>query len=257
MNLTVTGPDGARSTDTLYVYVEDAGPDVELSGDRTPDPNQAVTYTASAESSDAELEEIAWAVEDEIVTTRSLDGSTDESELSLAFSETETYRVQVVVRDSNGRTAYGQLYVQPNDGSASPTSWSEAEPIGCEDSTYATRNAVECWDLKEPPQTPEQTSESNTLTPETFEIRYETDGYESMPVANTVGSDSSFVGTVHRSVGLDGGENAPWSDSGNSGFLEESIEVRRSCSAKKSELSPASSTVGVEFRLGVNKKLPH
>lgn len=147
VTLTVTGPDGARSTDSLYVYVEDAGPDVALSGQRNPDPGQPVTYTASAESADAELEEIAWAVEDEIVAVRSLGGTTDQSELSLAFQDAETHRVQVVVRDTNGRTAYDQLYVQPQGTDIVSTSSgvdTESGLEGCLDPEYRLENPEEC-----------------------------------------------------------------------------------------------------------------
>lgn len=38
VTLTVAGPDGTRSSDSLYVYVEDAGPEVALSGSVHPTP---------------------------------------------------------------------------------------------------------------------------------------------------------------------------------------------------------------------------
>lgn len=210
VTLEVTGPDGRRSEDTLYVYVEEAGPDVALSGDRTPDPNQQVTYRAVAESPDAQLEEIAWAVEDQIVAVRSLDGQSDESELSLAFADSETYRVQVVVRDSNGRTAYDQLYVQPQGGSVSASDWDDVEPPDCSDSGYAARNAVECWGLDGSESTPEESDDTEPFVPETFEVRYATEGYVELPAPSTIPTDSSFVETVGEESGLDGGENAPW-----------------------------------------------
>lgn len=223
VTLTVTGPSGARSTDTLYVYVKDAGPDVDLSGDRTPDPDESVTYTATAESPDAELEEIAWAVEDEIVAVQSLDGSTDESELSLAFTDAETHRVQVVVRDSNGRTAYDQLYVQPQSESVEPTSWSEVEPLDCSDSGYAARNSEKCWDIEVPQTTPEEEVASSTRDSDVgpFEIRFQTDGYVSSRFVGLRNVDSSYIGSTINSVGLDDGENAPW----NRGILERTYET--------------------------------
>lgn len=203
VTLTVAGPDGSRSTDSLYVYVEDAGPNVALSGQRTPDPDQPVTYTASAESSDAELEEIAWAVEDEIVAVRSLDGSADQSELSLAFQNAETHRVQVVVRDTNGRTAYDQLHVQPQADSANiPDSGPQPENGECD--------SVICLDI-DPPQTPPGNEDENEdPNPAPFEVRYMTDGYESRQFVGLTGGDSSYMGVTTEEFGLDGGENAHW-----------------------------------------------
>lgn len=212
VTLTVTGPDGAESTDTLYVYVEDAGPEVSLSGDRTPDPAESVTYTATAESPDAELEEIAWAVEDRIVAVRSLDGSTDESQLSLAFADADTYRVQVVVLDSNGRTAYDQLYVQPQVESSATISMSEPDPTGCEDSVYAANHPVECWGIDnisiERPESEPEPDETPTLDPE--EILYETEGYEWNLNLGQGAVDSRFVNTQVEEFGFDNGDNAPW-----------------------------------------------
>jgi hypothetical protein len=222
VTLTVTGPDGARSTDTLYVYVEDAGPDVSLSGERSPDPNEPVTYTATAESSDAELEEVAWAVEDQIVAVRPLEGSSDESQLSLTFTETETHRVQVVVRDSNGRTAYDQLYVRPRSESFEPTNWSDVEPPDCSDSGYAARNSEECWDIETPERTPDPDSDDSEdeSVPESFEIRYVTEGYDSDMFLGMQVTDSSYLGRTNGGTGIDGGEHAPW----NGGVLEETYD---------------------------------
>lgn len=157
VTLTVTGEDGRRATDTLYVYVEDAGPSVELGGPRAPAPDAPATYRAGVESSDAELAAVAWAIDDEIVAVRSLDGTRDESELTVAFSATGTYRVQVVVRDANGRTAYDQVIVRPRAGDGrEPPDWSDADsgvgtspappgPPGagdCEDVGYATPDCI-------------------------------------------------------------------------------------------------------------------
>lgn len=212
VTLTVTGPDGDRSTDTLYVYVQDAGPDVELSGLRTPDPDEPETYTASAESPGSELEEIAWAVEDEIVAVRSLDGVTDESELSLAFRDTETHRVQVVVRDTNGRTAYDQLLVQPQSGSSGDVSWSETDPPpeegGCDDSGSGS-SSTELCDGIEPPEEPSSEPDETRDTENQF-VHYQTDGYETRPFIGLNDRDSSYAGTTAEEIGFDDGENAHW-----------------------------------------------
>ena len=210
VTLTVAGPDGTRSTDSLYVYVEDAGPDVALSGQRNPDPGQPVTYTASAESPDAELEEIAWAVEDEIVAVRSLDGTTDQSELSLAFEDAETHRVQVVVRDTNGRTGYDQLYVQPQSESAGvPDSEPQPEDEECD--------SVICLDI-DSPEMPTATGNEEP-NPAPFEVRYVTDGYESRQFAGLTDSGSSYMGMTAEEFGLDDGQNAHWEQ----GIWEKSI----------------------------------
>lgn len=221
VTLTVTGPNGTQSTDSLYVYVQDAGPNVQLSGQRTPDPDAPVTYTASAESPDAELEEIAWAVEDEIVAVRSLDGTTDESELSLAFRDAETHRVQVVVRDTNGRTAYDQLYVQPQGGetaiiSTNPDTNSESE--GCLNPEYRLENPGDCLQAETPKGEPTSTEEPDGVDP--FEVLYETEGYENRLFEGLRDYDSSYIGRTVEEVGLDGGENAHW----RQGTLERSYE---------------------------------
>lgn len=217
VTLTVTGQEGREASDTLYVYVEDAGPGVELDGPRAPAPGESVTFRANAESADAELEEIAWAVEDRIVAVRPLEGTTDASELTAAFSASETYRVQVVVRDSNGRTAYDQLTVHPRDGGATgSSSWSDTDvdppgpspELDCNDSEYRSSNLMDCIGA-EGPGMGSPSSKSPTYQRE--HIHYQTSGYESTLFAGMRTRDSTNVGGLtRRQTGLDGGENAPW-----------------------------------------------
>jgi len=219
VTLEVTAADGTEATDTMYVYVEDAGPEVELSGDRTPGPGEPTTYTADAESPDAELEEIAWAVENEIVAIRGLDGPNDASDLSLAFADGETYRVQVVVRDTNGRTAYDQLYVQPQSGGSGSIDWSDVDTsLDCSDGSYFSANSEECVpevSTSTPASDPELgESESPDLDPE--EILYQSDGYKAVLRAGSRFRDSSYVNNQIGEVGLDGGANAPW----NAGYTK-------------------------------------
>lgn len=203
--LTVTGTDGTTATDTLYVHVNDAGPSVELTGDRTPDPDEPVEYTASAESPDAELAEIAWAVEDEIIAVRSLEGETDVSKLTLAFTDTETHRVQVVVKDTNGRTAYDQLYVKPQDGSESPPpSWSD---VNTEVPEPGCAGSGECG-VREPPEaTPKEEIRPG---PKDEDIVYETDGFRASFGLGSRIRDSSYLGTKVEEIGVDEGDYAPW-----------------------------------------------
>jgi hypothetical protein len=228
VTLTVTGEDGREANDTLYVYVEDAGPEVELGGPRAPAPDAPATYRASAESEDAELAEVAWAVEDEIVAVRRLDGTTDESELTLALGATETYRVQVVVRDANGRTAYDQLTVRPRDGGAAGSpGWPDsdvdsstpARSPDCGDPDYRASHLMDCIGIG-PSRGPSGDGRV-TSSPRREYIRYRTDGYESDLFAGMGIRDSTNAGGLsRRQTGLDGGEYAPW----NRGLLERSYE---------------------------------
>lgn len=157
----------------MYVYVQNAGPDVELDGSRSPDSDSPTTYTATAESRNAELAEIAWAVQDEIVALRPLDGTTDESSLSFSFQGDRTYRVQVVVRDTNGRTAYDQLIVGPGSEDVGAVSWEETEATGssCADPGFRASNPDVC----EPEETPEanDNGSNESPSPETELIYFE------------------------------------------------------------------------------------
>lgn len=210
VTLRVTAADGTDATDTLFVYVEDAGPSVSLDGNTAPEPAEPVEFDANAESLDAELEEIAWAIEDEIISVQSLSGQTADSSLPFAFTETKTHRVQVVVRDTNGRTAYDQLLVRPQDVDSTPSNWEETatETVtpGCSDQDYRYSNPVECLGISRP-STPEQTP-----TLEDEHALYETDGYEQFANAGAEIIDSAYTGLQTRDVGLDGGENAPWNN---------------------------------------------
>lgn len=217
VTLQVSDRTGTLSTDVLYVFVGDAGPAVEVDGDRTPDPAEPVEFTATAESTGADLEEIAWSVDDEIVAIRSLDDHTDESTLHFAFTETETHRVQAVVQDENGRTAYDDVFVQPQaDDEVSTSTWTgpsitTPEP-GCSDGVYFSENPDECLDLTRP-STPEPTPESTPEGPEGHKeeyIEYATDGFYQDQFAGAFAKGSDFIGQQIEAVGIDGGENAPW-----------------------------------------------
>lgn len=217
VTLEVSDGTGTRSADTLYVFVGDAGPSVEVDGDRTPDPAEPVQFTATAESSGADLEEIAWSVDDEIVAIRSLDGHADESTFHFAFTETETHRVQAVVQDEHGRTAYDDIFVQPQaEDEVSSISWSGSsvstpEP-GCSDGVYFSENPDECFDGTQE-TTPEPTPESTPEDPVEIgeeSIEYATDGFYQNQFAGALAKGSDFVGQQIESVGIDGGENAPW-----------------------------------------------
>lgn len=256
VNLTVTGPRGTQSTDTLYVYVQDAGPDVQLSGERTPDPNEAVTYTASAESEDAELEEIVWAVEDQVIAVRSLEGSSAENELSLAFSDAETHRVQVVVRDSNGRTAYDQLHVQPQSGSSSTSGWSDVDSSGCSDSGYAASHPKECWGLEESSNSSDddQPEEQPIVGPE--EVMYITEGYRGILKVGAAARDSNLMNRQVEKYGLDSGENAPWQQSQTERIIEPvTEEVSRFLFGQERKSVSCEMTVGERSKSSCGEKV--
>lgn len=219
VTLSVTSAVGTEAEDTLYVYVDDAGPSVQLSGQNAPAPGELVEFEATAQSPDAELAEIAWAVDDEIVATRSLSGDADRSSFEIAFVEPVTHRVQVVVRDSNGRTAYDHVFVQPQGEESRTTDDTpapdpdDAEGRGCQDADYFSKNPGECLNVTVDEPTPESDREqgdSEIGTVQQEEIYYKTDGYGASQFAGADARDSSFINFEVDSVGLDGGENAPW-----------------------------------------------
>ena len=209
VTLAVTDASGEAAIDTLFVYVDDAGPSVVLDGETTPDVGETVEYTAEAVSSDAELEEIAWAVEDEIIAVQSLDSRSDVAELSTVFAEADTYRVQVVVQDANGRTAYDQLYVQPvgDEPAAAPVSPpvepSEPPPEGPEPDLEILVGEIPGVSYSVPT---EQMGQPESLY-------YVTEGYDHILEAGAMVRDSAYMGMAVEAVGLDGGENAPWEQS--------------------------------------------
>ena len=194
VTLSVTDGEGQRATDTLYVTVTDAGPSVELDGPLTVDTDDPATFEAAAESPDAELETVSWAVEDDIVTEQALDGSVDTDAFQFAFGDPDTYRLQVVVRDVNGRTTYEELFVQ-----------AEAPPEPGGGSSGGSSGGTE---TPTPEETPEETPEPPTAVPKS--ITYETDGYRQNRNAGAEVTDSAYVGQEAEEFGMDDGENAPW-----------------------------------------------
>jgi hypothetical protein len=117
VTLTVTDGDGRTDSDTLYVYVEEAGPTVALTGDTDPRVDDPTSYDASARARDADLERLTWKLGNRTVARTSLSGSTDSVQREFGFTERETYRLIVVVRDASNRTARDVLTIEPRDSS--------------------------------------------------------------------------------------------------------------------------------------------
>jgi hypothetical protein len=103
------------------VFVEEAGPTVELTGDTEPPLDEPATYDAAARATDADLETLTWRLGDRTVGRAGLSGSNDSAHGEFGFSDSGARRLVVVVRDSSNRTGRDSLVVEPRAGSAS--SW--------------------------------------------------------------------------------------------------------------------------------------
>lgn len=209
VSLTVTDEAGTEASDTLYVEVIDAGPAVELDGDTTPELGEPVEFEAAAESRGPELEEIAWAIDGEIIAVQSLEGHADESDLVASFDDAETYRLQVAVQGAEGRTTYDELYVQPQTESSGGSSGSlptfgPSEP----DEPEAPEPAPEPVSTPVSPPAPDEPTDPDP--PESWDVHYETDGFQSNTAAGADTTDSSYMNMQVEETGIDGGENAPW-----------------------------------------------
>jgi hypothetical protein len=117
VTLTVTDGEGRTDSDTLYVYVEEAGPTVELRGDAEPAVDDPTPYNASARARGADLETLTWKLGNRTVARESMDGRADWTRRSFSFTEADTYRLVVVARDGSNRTARETLTVEPRNGS--------------------------------------------------------------------------------------------------------------------------------------------
>lgn len=189
IRLRVTAASGATTVDSFYLNVTEAGPDADVYGPRTATAGKSVTFRAEAESPDATLDRISWAIDDQLLEERSLDRSVDRSEIQLSFPESASYRIQVAVFDSNGRSTYAEQYLQVDSNAA-------LDP--------AVRSGSHLL--------PERTSD--------IRITFETDGFYRTPSAGAMSTDSSYIGTEVEAVGPDGGENAPWNRSPIDGLWE-------------------------------------
>jgi hypothetical protein len=115
VTLTVTDGEGRTDSDTLYVYVEEAGPTVDLSGDTEPAVDDPTAYNASARTNGADLETLTWKLGNRTVARDLMDGQADWTRRSFSFTEADTYRLVVIARDASNRTARDTLAVEPRD----------------------------------------------------------------------------------------------------------------------------------------------
>ncbi|PSP48346.1 hypothetical protein BRC75_07105 [Halobacteriales archaeon QH_7_69_31] len=115
VTLTVTDEDGRTDNDTLYIYVEEVGPTVELRGDTDPAVDDPTPYNASVRADGANLESVTWKLGNQTVARESMDGQADWSRWSFSFTEADTYRLVVIASDSSNRTARDTLTVEPRD----------------------------------------------------------------------------------------------------------------------------------------------
>jgi hypothetical protein len=115
VTLTVTDEEGRTDSDTLYVYVEAAGPALALTGDTEPAVDHPTPYNASAQARGADLEKLTWKLGNRTVARESMDGQADWTRRSFSFTEPDTYHLVVIATDASNRTARETLTVEPRD----------------------------------------------------------------------------------------------------------------------------------------------
>jgi hypothetical protein len=120
VTVTVTDANDRADSDTLFVYVNEAGLTVALDGETEPTTGSETPYLATADTTNADLETLTWRVDNRTLAEESLNGTADRSNRSLTFTESGTRRLEVVVRDSENRTASDVLLVDPQEPNRSP-----------------------------------------------------------------------------------------------------------------------------------------
>ena len=113
VTVTVTDSDGRTDSDTLFVYVGETGPTVDLNGETEPPTSDEMPYVATAETTDADLETVTWRVDNRTVAEASLNDTRDRDNRSLTFTTADRRRLEVIVRDSENRTDSDVLFVDP------------------------------------------------------------------------------------------------------------------------------------------------
>jgi len=145
VTVTVTDTEDRSNEDTLYVYVKAAGPAVTLDGPTEPPAGEAATYNATATSRNAALEDLTWRIDDRTVGNDAMAGRSDHSERSFRFPDSGPYRLEVVVNDSENRTARDVLIVEPESPSGDDDPDSTGDGSSRDDSgTGGTENDRAC-----------------------------------------------------------------------------------------------------------------
>ena len=132
VTVTVTDGDGRTDSDTLFVYVEEAGPTVDLDGETEPSTGEETPYVATAKTTDADLEAVTWRVDNRTVAEASLNDTRDRDNRSLTFTDSSPRRLEVIVRDSENRTDSDVLMIDPTEsgqsrGDTDESDWSPAD----------------------------------------------------------------------------------------------------------------------------------
>ena len=134
VTVTVTDTEGRSDEDTLYVYVENAGPAVALDGPTEPSAGEAATYNATATSRNTTLKDLTWQIDGRTVGNDAMAGRSDHSERTFRFPDSGPYRLEVVVNDSENRTARDVLVVKPEspsrDNDSDSTGGTERDDLG-------------------------------------------------------------------------------------------------------------------------------
>ena len=132
VTVTVTDGDGRTDSDTLFVYVGEAGPTVELNGETEPPTGEEMPYVATANTTNADLETVTWRVDNRTVAEVSLNDTRDRDNRSLTFTDSSPRRLEVIVRDSENRTDSDVLMIDPTEsgqsrGDTDESNWSPAD----------------------------------------------------------------------------------------------------------------------------------
>ena len=127
VTVTVTDANDRTDSDTLFIYVNEAGPTVALDGETEPTTGSETPYLATANTTNADLKTLTWRVDNRTLAEDSLNGTADRSTRSLTFTEAEPRRLEVVVQDSENRTVSDVLLVDPQEPNRNPDDTDDAD----------------------------------------------------------------------------------------------------------------------------------
>lgn len=249
VTLTVTDSEGRTDRDTLYVYVEEAGPTVELDGPTAPPVDEARTYNATAGTTNAELRNLTWKIGTRTVNRESMTGQSAHRERGFIFEQDRTYVLKVVVRDSSNRTARDSLRIQPTapDTSDNPEASDSTSGTADRGDTYNTRDcsiagvvqnptggngtaaAVTCADDTTGDNTTDRAFDE-TCSARVDDCEYADSNGQNTNAVDSVAADETFI-DVSDTLGSDDVQdlsNIPGVDSGGVSGRRRSIDTGRS-----------------------------